>query len=85
METAIGDGNPEDTTLLLLALFNNIGHLYSNYFCMIPETRHCAHWMRSILSSWPCQRYQRRGGDLNFFFLSVAVMPELAFTYAPGA
>lgn len=80
------DGKPEDILLLLLALFNNMGHIYSNFLSGIMETRHCANWIRTLLESNCCESFLRQGGDVGFFCLSALLMlADIPFSYAPAA
>lgn len=56
--TNTGTPRSDDTSLLMLAIFNNLGHLYQILSTVVcdsnryqPQTRHCAEWMRSLLAT----------------------------------
>ena len=85
-----GDGRPEDTLMLLLAVNNNLGHIYENYFCMIPETQQCVDHLRRLLASETAHYMQNTSPGtyaqhLSFFLITAVATPREVFSYAPSA
>lgn len=67
IDGAFDDGRYEDMTLLLLAIFNNMGYLHA-YFGDMSDTRHCILWMRRLLSTHEAFMLGNSRSDFAFFY-----------------
>jgi hypothetical protein len=81
---APGDGRPEEVSLLMLALYNNLGNLYS-YLGMIDECRQCLVWVRHLLERHQQLHPDAVGSDMAFFYLNVMSLTESIFDKAAAA
>lgn len=72
----------EDILLLLMAQFNNMGHIHSNTFDM-ERTRHCMAWLQSAIA-WKGSA-SMEGEAYFFFFKNISYIPMQEVTLAPAA
>lgn len=85
LEQHCDDGRPSEIVLLLLALFNNIGHIRS-HFADINEALHCVQWLRSLVTAKsPLLMNSHLREEHSFFTLSILIPPGLEFALAPAA
>ncbi|CAB9519330.1 expressed unknown protein [Seminavis robusta] len=87
ISAALGDGRMEDVIVLLMAIYNNMGNLYS-YFGSPDDLKLCLLWIRSLLATY--QQYvqpQRHtlASDVPFFQLNVVSVPDTVFHKAAAA
>ena len=81
---ATGRGNPTEIVLLLLSLFNNLGHICSHVADM-KEALHCVQWLRSLVNAKSSLLLPHLREEHSFFTLSVLIPPGSEFALAPAA
>jgi hypothetical protein len=81
---APGDGRPEEVSLLMLALYNNLGNLHS-YLGMIDECRQCLAWVRHLLERHQQLHPDKVQSDIAFFGLNVMSLTDSVFDKAAAA
>lgn len=77
-------GFDDDLTLLLCALFNNMGHIHSVFYEQ-QETRVCLEWLQSILHKEQFSTASICEEDFAFFFDYLLFTPEEIFCFAAAA
>jgi hypothetical protein len=84
LENACDNGRPNEVVLLLLAIFNNMGHIRS-HFADIKEALHCVQWLRSLVTAKSPLLLPHLRDEHSFFTLSVLIPPGSEFALAPAA
>lgn len=85
IQAAMGDGRPQDIILLILAIYNNMGHLYS-HLRMLDRSEECITEMRGLLLRIPQNvRVTIPHPEYAFFQLGAMAVPEDIFNKAPAA
>ncbi|CAB9499435.1 expressed unknown protein [Seminavis robusta] len=85
LERNCHDGTPGEITLLLLAVFNNLGHIQSHFFD-VTETLKSVEWLRALTEAKSSTLLPEWWGQELFFRLNVAFIPPgSVFSLAPAA
>jgi len=74
----------QDVLLLLLALFNNMGHIHAGVYVNAEKTRQCMRWMQSTFASKNTKRVLFPA-DYQFFFQYISVVAARQLRLAPAA
>ena len=74
----------EDALLLLLALFNNMGHLHAMLLDDANLTRQCLRWMQATFAN-PRIKRQLSPQDYQFFFQYISMVASRQLLLAPAA
>ena len=74
----------QDILLLLLALFNNMGHIHSSFHMDVDKTRQCLRWMQSTFAN-PKIRTVLFAEDYLFFFQYISMQSHRQLQLAPAA
>lgn len=84
IDGAFDDGRLDDMTVLLLAIFTNMGHLY-HHFGNDSECLHCLTWIRNLLSCTESWALAQTRSDMAFFYDNSPTMVDNAFNKAAAA
>lgn len=83
--TARTYGFPQnDTLLLILALFNNMGHIHSGFMMDSDKTRQCVSWMQSAFATSQSQQVLTPE-DYSFFSQYISVSASEQLLISPAA
>lgn len=78
------DGSSSELLLLLLALFNNLGHIHCHLF-NVPEAQRCVEWLRSLVTAKSLLLLPDMRDEHSFFCMSILIPPGSEFALAPAA
>ncbi|CAB9510273.1 expressed unknown protein [Seminavis robusta] len=84
IESAAPQYGFQDVLVLLLALFNNMGHAHSMLLDNVDLTRQCLQWMQSTFAN-PRVKRQLFPEDYQFFFQYISVAASRQLLLAPAA
>ena len=84
IESSAGQFGFQDVLLLLLALFNNMGHIHSSVFVNGEKTQQCLRWMQSTFAGKAIKR-ALFPEDYKFFFQYISMMSNRQMQLAPAA
>lgn len=84
VETASQQYGFQDILLLLLALFNNMGHIHSSHSIDADKSRQCLRWMQSTFAN-PKIRTALVQDDYQFFFQYISMLSHRQLQLAPAA
>jgi hypothetical protein len=73
-----------DTILLILALFNNMGHIHSGFMMDSDKTRQCVSWMQATFAASPAQQVLTPE-DYSFFSQYISVPANAQLMISPAA
>lgn len=82
IQEARGDGDQEDVILLVLALLNNMGHLWSDHF---DRSKECIALMGSVIAENTWTLDAERYPQFGLFHLTVMAAPKSVFEKAAAA
>jgi hypothetical protein len=84
VETASQQYGFQDILLMLLALFNNMGHIHSSHSIDAEKTRQCLRWMQSTFAN-PKIKTVLLQGEYQFFFQYISMQSHRQLQMAPAA
>ena len=85
LEEDCGDGCMLDTVFVLLALFNNLGHIYSGGVLDVERAMTCSQWLRELRSAKSVHLATFLQKEYAFFCQSMITPPGSEFPFAPAA
>lgn len=84
IESSAGQFGFQDVLLLLLALFNNMGHIHASVFVNSEKTQQCMQWLQSTFAGKTIKR-ALFPEDYKFFFQYISMMSSRQLRLAPAA
>jgi len=83
-ESSCQDGTSSEVLLLLLSLYNNLGHIQCHFF-NVKEAQQCVEWLRNLVNAKSVLLLPHLREEHSFFCLSLLIPPGSEFSLAPAA